>query len=80
MATKKQRLVKIEVVVNGAELRDLKRLIGTKGDVETIQQVIDDRLSAERIFEAVEQIRKRGTWVDTYGRTTKCAKSPRSKA
>jgi len=70
MATKKQRFVTVKVIVDEAQLRKLKRYLGTKNDSETIQQLIDDRLGAEEIIAAAERIRKRGTWVDTYGRTT----------
>jgi hypothetical protein len=70
MATKKQRFVTVKVMVDEAQLRKLKRYLGTKNDSETLQRLIADRLSAEEIFAAAERIRKRGTWVDTYGRTT----------
>jgi hypothetical protein len=53
------------VIVDGAKVKRLQRVLGAPSESEAIRVAVDRMLDAEEAIAALERLRKRGTWGKT---------------
>lgn len=63
------KIARKNLMVESKKLQALRKLLGSSSESEAVREAIDRTLAGEEIIAAFERLRKRGTWMDRYGRT-----------
>ena len=49
-------------MVNGGKVKNLRKILGAPSESEAVRVAVDRALDAEKAIDALERLRKRGTW------------------
>lgn len=61
MARKGRRGSRKNFIVDGAKVRRLRKLLGTRSESEAVRVAVDRALDAQAAIASMERLRKRGT-------------------
>ena len=65
------RTVRKNLIVEGRKLHALRKILGAASESEAVREAIDRALAGEEIIAAFHRLRKRGTWSDRHGQTSR---------
>ena len=56
------KLERKNFMVNGDKVKKLRKILGAPSESEAVRVAVDRALDAEKAIDALERLRKRGTW------------------